>query len=206
MSEQPQRVNPALRVLIAEDEWLVAFTLRRQLEERGCEVVGIAATGDEALELCRTGQPEVVLMDIRMPGTDGLEATRRIMQQCPTCVVMLTASGQHDQVVMAQEAGAMAYIVKPVSGDQVVPAVEVARQRYKEFMALRSEVADLQAAFETRKLVERAKGILIERAHLSEPEAFRKLQKFAMDHRLSLKAVAERILAVAQESDEFFHG
>lgn len=204
MSEDPQQGKPSLRVLIAEDEWLVAFTLRRQLEERGCEVIGIAATGDEAIELCRSGHPEAVLMDIRMPGTDGLEATRRIMQDCPTCIVMLTAAGEHEQVAMAQEAGAMAYIVKPVSGEQVLPAVELALQRYKEFIALRGEVENLHEAFETRKMVERAKGILMQRAHLSEPEAFRRLQKFAMDRRLSLKAVAQKILDVAEASDDLF--
>lgn len=193
-----------LRVLIAEDEWLVAFTLRGQLEQRGYQVIGIAKSGAQAIELCKTERPDVVLMDISMPGIDGLEATRQIMQQSPTCVVMLTAHGQPHHITKAEEAGVMAYLIKPVSGDQIIPSIEMARRRFEEFLALRNEVVGLQEALETRKLVERARGILMERANLSEPAAFRRLQKMAMDRRLSLRAVAEKVITTAETSDEMF--
>lgn len=195
-----------LRVLIAEDEWLVAFTLREQLEQRGCEVVGIAKTGQEAVEQCLAAHPDVVLMDIRMPVLDGLEATKRVMQEQPTCVVMLTAGGRPADVAKAEEAGAMAYLVKPVSGDQILPAIEMARRRFREFVALQNEVEELQGALETRKVVEKAKGLLMERAGLGEADAFRRMQKMAMDRRMTMKQVAEKVLAAAEAADEFFRG
>jgi response regulator NasT len=193
-----------LRVLIAEDERLLAFALRGQLEARECEVVGIASTGTEAVELCCSSRPDVVIMDIRMPEAGGIEATRRIMQQCPTCVVMLTAFGQSDQVSAAEEAGAMAYLVKPVNADQLIPAVTLARRNFGEFVALRKELTDLQDTLETRKLVERAKGILVDRAGITEAQAFRRLQKLAMDRRVSIKSVAEKIVGTAQDCDALF--
>lgn len=195
-----------LRVLIAEDEWLVAFTLREQLEQRGCEVVGIAQTGQEALDQCLATHPDVVLMDIRMPVMDGLAATKRVMQEQPTCVVMLTAAGRPADVAKAEEAGAMAYLVKPVSGDQILPAIEMARRRFREFVALQNEVEELQGALETRKVVEKAKGLLMERAGLGEADAFRRMQKMAMDRRMTMKQVAEKVLAAAEAADEFFRG
>jgi AmiR/NasT family two-component response regulator len=193
-----------VRVLIADDEHMLALALRTQLELRNCQVVGIAGDGKEAVELCGLERPDVVLMDIRMPGTDGVEATRVIMGKHPTCVVMLTGAGQPGEVAASEEAGAMAYLVKPVNADQILPAIEVARRRFSEFLALHKEVVELQEALATRKLVERAKGLLMDRAKLSEAEAFRRLQKLAMDQRLPLKDVAQRVVGTAEAADQLF--
>ena len=191
------------RILIAEDEWLVAFTLQGQLEELDCEVTGIAQDGREALKLHKETSPDAILMDICMPELDGIEATRRIMKENPTCVIILTARSERNLVAKAEKAGAMSYLVKPVSGAQILPAIEMAQRRFEEFLSLTQEVASLQDALTTRKLVERAKGILMERAHLSEKEAFRRLQKIAMDKRESLKTVTQRIIDTAESFDEF---
>ena len=186
-----------LRVLIGEDEWLVAFTLRGQLEEQGCEVVGIARTGSEVLEATCLQRPEVVVMDITMPDMDGLEATRRIMQECPTCVVMLTAHGASKHVLEAEKAGAMAYLVKPAGGAQLRPAIELALGRFQEFLALFEELGNLDEVLQTRKSLERAKSILMKRANFSEAEAFRQLKQQAANSRLTLRAVAESIIRSA---------
>ena len=193
-----------LRVLIAEDEQLILFTLRGQLEERGCEVVGIAKNGKDAIALCRSEQPEVVLMDIHMPEMDGIEATRQIMQEHPTCVVMLTAHGSPSHVEKAEEAGAMAYLVKPVSGEQLLPALEMAQKRFKDFISLRKEMAELQESMEARKLIEKAKGLLMQRAGLNEADAFKRLQKLAMDRRQPIKTIAEKVIGAAAASTDFF--
>ncbi|NIM05349.1 MAG: response regulator [Armatimonadetes bacterium] len=192
------------RVLIAEDEWLVAYTLREQLEQQKCKVVGIAKTGEQTLELCRSERPDVVLVDITMPSTDGIEATRRIMQECPTCVIVVTAHGQPHHVLRAEEAGAMAYLLKPVSGAQILPAIKLATRRFAEFKSLQEQGADLQRALETRRLVERAKGILMKQADISEADAFRRLQKMAKQRRLSLREVTEEVITSATAADEFF--
>jgi two-component system, response regulator PdtaR len=186
-----------LKVLIAEDEPLIVFTLRGQLEQRDCEIVGLAKNGKEAVELCRSEHPEVVLMDISMPEMDGVEATRQIMQACPTCVVMLTAHGSKEQVAEAEEAGAMAYLVKPFSGDQILPAVAMARKRFKDFLLLRKEAADLQESLAVRQLIEQAKGLLMQRAGLSESAALNRLQKLALEQRRPIKTIAEKIIAAA---------
>lgn len=191
------------RILIAEDEWLVAFTLQGQLEELGCEVTGIAQNGKEALSLQKETSPDAILMDICMPEVDGIEATRQIMKENPTCVIILTARSERNLVAKAERAGAMSYLVKPVSGAQILPAIEMAQRRFEEFLSLTKEVASLQDALTTRKLVERAKGILMEKAHLSEKEAFRRLQKIAMDKRESLRTVTQRIIDTAETFDEF---
>jgi len=193
-----------LRVLIAEDEQLIIFTLRGQLEERGCEVVGIAKNGKDAIALCRSEQPEVVLMDIHMPEMDGIEATRQIMQEHPTCVVMLTAHGSPSHVEKAEAAGAMAYLVKPVSGEQLLPALEMAQKRFKDFISLRKEMAELQESMEARKLIEKAKGLLMQRAGLNEADAFKRLQKLAMDRRQPIKTIAEKVIGAAAASTDFF--
>ena len=194
-----------LRVLIAEDEQLIIFTLRGQLEERGCEVVGIAKNGKDAIALCRSEQPEVVLMDIQMPEMDGIEATRQIMQEHPTCVVMLTAHGSPSYVEKAEAAGAMAYLVKPVSGEQLLPALEMAQRRFKDFVSLQKEMAELQESMEARKLIEKAKGLLMQRAGLNEADAFKRLQKLAMDRRQPIKTIAEKVIGAAAASTDYFH-
>ena len=121
-----------VRVLIAEDEWLISFALRQQLEKRGCEVVGIAKNGREAINLCLQERPDLIFMDVRMPELDGIEATRSIMQTCPTCIVMLTAYGEDGHMERATEAGAMGYLVKPISAEAILPAIERARERFEE--------------------------------------------------------------------------
>lgn len=186
-----------LRVLIAEDEWLVSFTLRAQLEQRRCKVIGVAASGEEAVQLCRTGHPDVVLMDIRMPGMGGLEATRQIMRERPTCVVMLTAFGDPVHIAQAEEAGAMAYLVKPVSADHIPPALEVAKRRFDEFQEILTEIPDLDRALQARRLVEKAKAILQKEAGDLESEGLKLLRKSAEEQSLTLAAAAEEVIAAA---------
>jgi two-component system, response regulator PdtaR len=184
-----------LRVLIAEDESLLAYTLRLQLEGQGCQVVGIAENGEAAVALCRSERPDVVLMDVRMPGLNGLEATRRIMEESPTCVVMLTANDEEDQVMQAEAAGATAYLVKPVNTNQILPAIELARRRFQDSLGLRKEMLELQEALEQNKLVEKAKALIMQRSGLSEKAAIQRLERLAKQKDLPLGKVAKKILA-----------
>jgi two-component system, response regulator PdtaR len=191
-----------LRVLIAEDEPLLVFSLRRQLEARGCEIVGVAENGEAAVALCLSERPEVVLMDIMMPGViNGLEATRRIMEQSPTCVVMLTANDRDDQVAEAGAAGATAYLVKPVNVNQILPAIELARRRFQSSLGLHREMLELQEALEQNKLVDKAKALIMQRAGLNEKEAGSRLERLAKQKGLSPGEVAKKMLA-ATGSDE----
>jgi len=183
-----------LRILIAEDEPLLVFSLRRQLEARGCEVVGVAGNGEEAVTFCLSQHPDIVLMDIMMPGMDGLEATRRIMEQSPTCVVMLTANDREDQVAEAESAGAAAYLVKPVNANQIMPAIELARRKFQSSLGLRREMMELQEALEQNTLVEKAKAVIMQRSGLGEGGAARQLARLAKQKGLSLEKVAKKIL------------
>jgi two-component system, response regulator PdtaR len=189
-----------MRVLIAEDEALIRMDLREMLEEDGHEVVGEASNGAEAVELARELAPDLVFMDVKMPGVDGIEGARAISEERIAPVVMVTAFSQAGYVEQASSAGAMAYIVKPFTRTDVLPAMQVAVSRFAEARALEIEVADLEDRLETRKAIDKAKGILMARG-MSEPEAFRRLQKLAMDRRLTLKQVAEAVL-IAQEAGE----
>jgi len=187
-----------MRALIAEDEALIRMDLREMLEEEGHEVVGEARTGSEAIELARSLKPDIVFMDINMPDVNGIEAAGVIGEESIAPVVMVTAFSQASYVEQAASAGAMAYVVKPFSSTDILPAMQIAASRFAESRALAEEVADLNERLETRKVVDRAKGLLMERG-MSEPEAFKRLQKLAMDKRMTLKDVAQAII-LAEEA------
>ncbi|WP_328701819.1 ANTAR domain-containing response regulator [Aestuariimicrobium ganziense] len=182
------------RVLVAEDEALIRMDLVELLTEEGYEVIGQAGNGEEALTLARDLNPDLVVMDVKMPVMDGITAASTIAEEriCP--VVMLTAFSQRDLVERAREAGAMAYVVKPFDASDVVPAIEIAMARFAEIRAVEDEVSDLEERLASRKAVDQAKGILQEGLGLSEAEAFRWIQKTAMDLRKSMREVAEGVI------------
>jgi response regulator NasT len=194
----PGGIHQNLRVLIVEDEGLVAAGLKGQLENIGHRVVGLAKDGREAVGLATKLQPDVVIMDIRIPGVDGIEAARTILAQEALPIVFLTAYLDDGFVRRAGEAGAMAYLLKPVSERALRSTIEVALVRFKELDALRREVTDLKEALETRKLVEQAKGVLMKRLQLPEAEAFRRLHQKSRSKRTSLKMVASMVLGAEE--------
>ncbi len=188
--------NPAARprVVIAEDEALIRLDLAEMLTDAGYEVVGQASNGEQAVEMATELRPDLAIMDIKMPVLDGISAAERIGEAkiCP--VVMLTAFSQTELVERARDAGVMAYIVKPFTAADLGPAIDIARSRWTELKALESEIADLGDRLETRKAVDRAKGVLMSKLKVSEPEAFRWIQKTAMDRRLSMREVADAVV------------
>lgn len=185
----------ATRIVIAEDEAIIRLDLRETLEEDGYQVVGDCGRGDEAVELVKNLRPDVVILDIKMPVMTGLEAARLISNTkiCP--IVMLTAFSQREIVEQARDAGALAYLVKPFQKSDLVPAIELAIARFAEMQALTGEVAALGAQLEVRKLVDRAKGILIDKYAMRENDAFTFIQKLAMSERTKMGEIAERIIA-----------
>jgi two-component system, response regulator PdtaR len=183
------------RVLIAEDEALIRLDLAEMLAEEGYEVVGEAADGETAVRLAEELKPDLCILDIKMPIMDGLAAAERIAGARIAPVIILTAFSQRDLVERARAAGAMAYLVKPFQQSDLVPAIEIALSRYAEIAALEYEVAGLTDRLETRKAVERAKGILMTTYGMAEPQAFKWIQRTAMDHRMTMRGVAERIVA-----------
>jgi AmiR/NasT family two-component response regulator len=189
-----QPVPAALRVVIAEDEALIRLDLAEMLEEEGYQVVGQAGDGEQAVALAEAQRPDLVVLDVKMPKLDGIAAAARIAEQRIAPVVILTAFSQRDLVDGAREAGAMAYVVKPFNKSDLLPAIEMAVSRFAEVRMLEAEVADLTDRLETRKLVDRAKVVLQTRLQLSEPEAFRWVQKTAMDLRLSMRQVAQKVV------------
>ncbi len=189
-----------MRVVIAEDEALIRMDLREMLEEEGHEVVGEARDGAEAVELVRSQRPDIVFMDIEMPVMDGLEAARIIGEEGIAPVVMVTAFSQVSYVEEAAQAGAMGYLVKPFTVRDVVPAMHIATSRFTEARTLADEVADLNERLETRKVLDKAKGLLMAKG-MSEPEAFKKLQRLAMDKRKTLREVAEAVLLASEAHD-----
>lgn len=184
-----------LRILLAEDEALIRMDLAEMLTEAGHEIVGQAADGEQAVALAKETEPDLVVMDIKMPGIDGISAAEQIGKEGLAPVVMLTAFSDKNLVERARDAGVMSYVVKPFSAADVLPAIDIARARWAERKALESEVADLGERFETRKRVDRAKGLLMTQLKLSEAEAFRWIQKAAMDRRLSMREVADAVIA-----------
>jgi len=186
--------NPK-RVLIAEDEALIRLDLREMLEEEGFAVVGEAADGEQAVEMAVDLNPDLVICDVKMPKMDGITAAAQIADKRIAPVVILTAFSQRDLIERARDAGAMAYLVKPFQKRDLLPAIEMATSRFAEIKALESEVTDLRDRLEARKLIERAKGVLMTEHRMTEPEAFRWIQRAAMDNRTSMRAVAELVLS-----------
>jgi AmiR/NasT family two-component response regulator len=180
--------------VIAEDEALIRMDLAEMLAEEGYDVVGEAGDGESAVRLAEEHRPDLVVLDVKMPRLDGIAAAQRIATQRIAPVVILTAFSQRDLVERARDAGAMAYLVKPFTKNDLVPAVEMAVSRFAEVQQLEAEVADLSERLETRKVVDRAKGVLQQQLELSEPDAFRWIQKTAMDLRLSMRQVAEGVV------------
>jgi two-component system, response regulator PdtaR len=194
VTTEADRSATARRVLVAEDEALIRLDLVEMLSEEGYTVVGEAADGQQAVEQAATLHPDLVIMDVKMPKMDGIDAASIIAEQRIAPVVILTAFSQRDLVERARDAGAMAYLVKPFGRKDLVPAVELAVSRFRELVALENEVAGLTDRLETRKTVERAKGLLMAHHGLTEPEAFRWIQRSAMDRRTTMKAVAQAVL------------
>ena len=197
------RARKRLKVLLVEDEGLVAAGLRGQLEEIGHQVVGLATDGHQAVGLASSLDPDLLIMDIRIPGMDGIEAARAILSQKAIPIVFLTAYTDDDLLQRAGDAGAMAYLLKPVNGPNLRSAIQVALARFKELDALRREVTDLKEVLETRKVVEQAKGILMKRLQLSEAEAFRRLQQRSRSKRMTIREVAASILGAEEAFAEF---
>jgi AmiR/NasT family two-component response regulator len=187
--------SPPRRVLIAEDEALIRLDLKEMLEEEGYTVVGEAGDGEAAVKLAVEVRPDLVILDIKMPVLDGISAAERIAAERVAPVLILTAFSQRDLVERARDAGAMAYLVKPFTPADLTPAIEMAVSRFAEIQALESEVGDLQQRLETRKVVDRAKGLLQVQFGFTEPQAFRWIQKTSMDRRLSMREVAEAVIA-----------
>jgi AmiR/NasT family two-component response regulator len=186
---------PPRRVVIADDESLIRMDLKEMLEEEGYAVVGEAGDGAAACRLAEEHQPDLVVLDVKMPVLDGISAAERIVAARIAPVLVLTAFSQRELVERAREAGAMAYLVKPFTRADLVPAIEMAVSRHAESSALAREVADLQDRLETRKLIDRAKGALQQRFGMSEPDAFRWIQKASMDRRLTMREVAQTVLS-----------
>jgi response regulator NasT len=185
--------STARRVIVAEDESLIRMDIVETLKENGFDVVGEAEDGERAVELATQLKPNLVVMDIKMPNMDGITAAEAMMAlKIP--VVLLTAFSQKELVDRANAAGAMAYVVKPFSPSDLLPAIEIALSRHSQLVALENEISDLNERFETRKLVDRAKGLLNEKMNLSEPEAFRWIQKASMDRRLTMQEVAKTVI------------
>jgi AmiR/NasT family two-component response regulator len=185
--------KPAARIVVAEDETLIRMDLVEMLRESGYDVVGEATNGNEAIALVEELKPDLAILDVKMPVLDGISAAEKIISLSP--VLMLTAFSQRDLVERARDAGAMAYVVKPFSINDLMPAIEIAISRHTQMKSLSEEVADLHERLETRKVVDRAKGILMKALNLSEPEAFSWIQKTAMDRRITMKEVAEAVIS-----------
>jgi len=192
--EQEQPKTAARRVVVAEDESLIRMDIVEILTDAGFEVVGEAGDGETAVALATDLRPDLVVMDVKMPKLDGISAAERLSKNHIAPVVLLTAFSQKELVERASEAGALAYVVKPFTPNDLLPAIEIALSRHQQIITLEAEVADMVERFETRKLVDRAKGLLNEKMGLSEPDAFRWIQKASMDRRLTMHEVAQTIV------------
>jgi AmiR/NasT family two-component response regulator len=193
---------PPKRIVLGEDEALIRLDLKEMLEEEGYEVVGEAGDGESAVRLAKELKPDLVILDIKMPGVDGLAAAERISEDRSAPVLILTAFSQKDLVDRAARARAMGYLVKPFQKSDVVPAMEMALARYEELRALEEEVQDLDERLEARKAIDRAKGLLMDRYAMQEADAFRFMQKAAMDKRLKMAEVAQLVIEGELGSDE----
>jgi response regulator NasT len=187
-------VSAAVRIVIAEDEALIRLDLKETLEEEGYEVVGAVGRGDEAVELVKELHPDLAILDIKMPGMDGIAAAREITGARRAAVLILTAFSQRDLVEQARDAGAFYYLVKPFQKSDLVPAIEVALGRFADMRALEAEVEGTKERLETRRVVERAKGMLMDRDRMPEADAFSFIQKTAMKHRAKMRTVAQQII------------
>jgi response regulator NasT len=197
--EEPELQLEKKRVLLAEDETIERVDLRELLSTLGYLVIGEAGSGTEAVRLARDLKPDIVIMDIEMPELDGIEAAKIIWDEKVCPVLLLTAFSQRELVERARDAGVMGYLVKPWRDSEVTPAIEVALARYDETRTLDQEVADLKEKFETRKLIDRAKGILMDQKGLSEAEAFRRIQKMSMNMRRPMKEIAQAIVITSED-------
>ena len=186
-------IKKAVRILVAEDEALIRMDLVEMLQEAGYEVIAQATNGEEAIALALEHQPDLAILDVKMPVLDGISAAEKIIAIAP--VLMLTAFSQRELIDRARDAGVMAYVVKPFTIGDLVPAIEIAISRHTQMQSLAVEVADLHERLETRKIIDRAKGILMKALNLSEPEAFSWIQRAAMDRRLSMRAVAQAVIS-----------
>ena len=185
----------SIRVVIAEDEAIIRLDLKETLEEEGYQVVGETGRGDKAVDLVRELRPDLAILDIKMPGMDGIEAARLITKDRICGVLVLTAFSQREVIEQARDAGALAYLVKPFQKTDLVPAIEVAIARFREMQALNGEVDALEEQLETRKSIDRAKGILIDQCSMSESDAYGFIQRGAMNHRSTMKAVADMVIS-----------
>jgi AmiR/NasT family two-component response regulator len=188
-----------VRILVAEDETIIRLDLVAMLDRAGLDVCAEARDGDEAVALAREHEPDLAIMDVKMPGLDGIEAARRILDERPIPIVMLTAYGQEELVNRAVEAGVFGYLVKPFREQDLLPAIVAARARHGELLALRDEAESLADALAARKTIERAKGLLMEKEGLSEPDAFARLRKASQVSGKPLKVVAEAVVATLGE-------
>ncbi len=194
MSDPDANAAPPRRVIVAEDESLIRLDIVETLRDNGFDVVGEAGDGETAVRLATELKPDLVIMDVKMPQLDGISAAEKLGKDRIAPVVLLTAFSQKELVERASEAGALAYVVKPFTPNDLLPAIEIALSRYQQIISLEAEVQDMVQRFETRKLVDRAKGLLNEKMGLTEPEAFRWIQKASMDRRLTMHQVAEAVI------------
>ena len=193
--EQSPAAAPApRRVVVAEDESLIRLDIVEILRDNGFDVVGEAGDGETAVALAKELRPDLVIMDVKMPQLDGISAAEQLSKDSIAPVVLLTAFSQKELVERATEAGALAYVVKPFTQNDLLPAIEIALARHAQLIALEAEISDLNERFETRKQVDRAKGLLTQKMGLSEPEAFRWIQKASMDRRLTMQEVAQAVI------------
>ena len=191
--------NNKFRIAVAEDETLIRMDLVEMLTESGYQVVGQGTNGEEAIELANSLNPDLMILDVKMPVLDGISAAEKIIKVCP--VLMLTAFSQKELVERARDTGVMAYVVKPFTINDLVPAIEISISRFHQMKTLENEIADLYDRLETRKLLDRAKGILMKALNLSEPDAFSWIQKTAMDRRISMKEVAQGVISPSDSPD-----
>lgn len=191
------------KIAIVDDDSSVRKVLKGLIEESGFSVIAEGANGAEAIDICRSKNPDLIIMDIRMPVKDGLSAASEISKTCPTPVVLLTASDDEETVRRAAEAGVMGYLVKPVRQEDLTPAIELAVLRFKEFMLLKQEVTELKGTLQARKTIEKAKGLLMEREKMTETEAFTRIRKISMDKRKTMAEIAEVIIMAFESKSRF---